>query len=91
MALSRREYCPIHLITKAQVIELWSQNSSANSHSSIARAMSNYQLDFIGGDAVSQLHIDERKSKYVELAAFMNAEPEEIGKSSLDSQVFHSM
>lgn len=44
----------------------------------IANAMSTYQLDFIGGDEISQLHIDERKSKYAELAAFMNAEPDEI-------------
>jgi cysteine desulfurase/selenocysteine lyase len=43
--------------------------------------MSTYQLDFIGGDASSQLEVDERKSKYLELAAFMNAEPDEIGKS----------
>jgi hypothetical protein len=42
--------------------------------------MSTYQLDFIGGDQVSQLTIDERKLKYAELAAFMNAEPDEIGK-----------
>jgi len=41
--------------------------------------MSAYQLDFIGGDEISQLTIDERKSKYTELAAFMNAEPDEIG------------
>ncbi len=41
--------------------------------------MSAYQLDFIGGDVSSQLQIDERKSKYAELAAFMNAEPNEIG------------
>lgn len=41
--------------------------------------MSAYQLDFIGGDLSSQLQIDERESKYVELAAFMNAEPNEIG------------
>ncbi|KAI1854652.1 hypothetical protein JX266_000770 [Neoarthrinium moseri] len=44
----------------------------------IANAMSTYQLDFIGGDTISQLYIDQRKSKYVELAAFMNAEPDEI-------------
>ncbi|UPX15684.1 uncharacterized protein EKO05_0006125 [Ascochyta rabiei] len=44
----------------------------------IANAMSTYQLDFIGGDAASQLEIDERKAKYVELAGFMNAEPDEI-------------
>lgn len=41
--------------------------------------MSAYQLDFIGGDVISQLQIDERKSKYAELAAFMNAGPDEIG------------
>ena len=41
--------------------------------------MSTYQLDFIGGDLTSQLTIDERKSKYAELAAFMNAESEEVG------------
>lgn len=45
----------------------------------IANAMSAYQLDFIGGDVSSQLQIDERKSKYAELATFMNAEPDEIG------------
>lgn len=44
--------------------------------------MSTYQLDFIGGDQVSQRTIDERNSKYAELAAFMNAEPNEIGKFS---------
>lgn len=44
----------------------------------IANAMSAYQLDFAGGDVISQLQIDERKSKYVQLAAFMNAEPDEI-------------
>jgi hypothetical protein len=54
----------------------------ANGSLSIANAMSTYQLDFIGGDAVSQLEIDERKAKYVELAGFMNAEPDEIGTSS---------
>ncbi|KAF2844366.1 putative aminotransferase [Plenodomus tracheiphilus IPT5] len=44
----------------------------------IASAMSTYQLDFIGGDRTSQLVVDERKSKYIELAAFLNAEPDEI-------------
>jgi hypothetical protein len=51
----------------------------ANDEVSITKAMSTYQLDFIGGDLTSQLTIDERKSKYVELAAFMNAEPDEVG------------
>ena len=41
--------------------------------------MSAYQLDLWNGDEISQLAIDERKSKYAELAAFMNAEPDEIG------------
>ncbi|KAI4602021.1 putative secondary metabolism biosynthetic enzyme [Pestalotiopsis sp. 9143b] len=40
--------------------------------------MSTYQLDFIGGDQISQRTIDERNLKYAELAAFMNAEPNEI-------------
>jgi hypothetical protein len=53
--------------------------AGANDQVSIANAMSAYQLDFIGSDEVSQLQIDERKSKYAELAAFMNAEPDEIG------------
>ncbi|KAI0543753.1 putative aminotransferase [Xylaria curta] len=44
----------------------------------IANALSTYQLDLIGGDTISQLQLDERKSKYAELAAFMNAEPDEI-------------
>lgn len=44
----------------------------------IANAMSTYQLDFIGGDQISQRTIDERNLKYAELAAFMNAEPNEI-------------
>lgn len=54
--------------------------TSTNCQASIANAMSTYQLDFIGGDQVSQLTIDKRKLKYTELAAFMNAEPDEIGK-----------
>jgi hypothetical protein len=54
----------------------------ANGQPSIANAMSTYQLDFISSDASSELEIDERKLKYVELAAFINAEPNEIGKSS---------
>ena len=53
--------------------------AGANDEFSIANAMSTYQLDFIGGDLTSQLTIDERKSKYAELAAFMNAEPDEVG------------
>lgn len=53
--------------------------AGANDQVSIAKAMSTYQLDFIGGDVSSQREIDERKSKYAELAAFMNAEPDEIG------------
>jgi len=44
--------------------------------------LSTYQLDLTGNDAVSQENIDERKAKFVELAAFMNAEPDEIGMSS---------
>ncbi|EOA81483.1 uncharacterized protein SETTUDRAFT_98546 [Exserohilum turcica Et28A] len=44
----------------------------------IANAMSAYQLDFIGGDTMSALQVKERKSKYEELSAFMNAEPDEI-------------
>jgi hypothetical protein len=53
--------------------------AKANDEVSIANAMSTYQLDFIGGDLNSQLTNDERRSKYTELAAFMNAEPDEIG------------
>lgn len=52
-----------------------------NHGSSIANAMSAYQLDFIGGDTMSALQVKERKSKYEELSAFMNAEPDEIGMS----------
>jgi cysteine desulfurase/selenocysteine lyase len=59
----------------------------ANWQLRIANAMSTYQLDFIGGDASSQLEVDERKSKYLELAAFMNAEPDEIGTSLYASAI----
>lgn len=53
--------------------------------------MTTYQLDFIGGDSASQLEIDERRSKYTELAAFMNAGPDEIGQSWLAQTVLQCM
>ena len=53
--------------------------AGANDQVRIANALSAYQLDFIGGDVSSQLQIDERSSKYAELAAFINAEVDEIG------------
>ncbi|KAI0182187.1 pyridoxal phosphate-dependent transferase [Xylaria flabelliformis] len=66
----RGDLIPLHNATGSLVYE--------GATKAIANALSTYQLDLIGGDTISQLQFDERKSKYAELAEFMNAEPDEI-------------
>lgn len=46
---------------------------------SVSETFSSFPLELDGGDHKSDRDIAERRARYVELAAFMNADPDEIG------------